>query len=245
MTRLAGAVPRAGDTAFLVTCEHGGNRVPRRYAAYFSGHRDLLESHRGYDVGALVMAKTLAGALRAPLIASTVSRLVIELNRSPGHPQEFSSIMKEVPERLRREVRERYYVPYRCKVEATLRQLLRRHARVVHISSHSFTQVLNGIARNADIGLLYDPRRMPEWELCARWQRAMRTLSPGWRVRCNYPYRGSDDGLTRHLRTLFPQRRYSGVELELNSAIVRSGARAWREARSTVIEALRIATADT
>ena len=151
--------------------------------------------------------------------------------------------MKEVPERLRLEATVRYYIPYRDKVETVLRKLLRRHARVVHISSHSFTPVLNGIARNADVGLLYDPRRTPERELCARWQRAMRTLSPGWRVRRNYPYRGSDDGLTCHLRRLFPEHRYSGVELELNSAIVRSGARAWRQARSTVVEALRMATA--
>jgi predicted N-formylglutamate amidohydrolase len=239
-----GSALNDAGTAFLVTCEHGGNRVPPRYAAYFTGHRRLLQSHRGYDVGALAMAGALARGLRAPLIASTVSRLVVELNRSPGHRQMFSSIMKEIPERYRREACLRYYVPYRSRVETVLRALLRRHGRVVHISSHSFTPVLNGVVRNADVGLLYDPRRRPERELCARWQRALRALSPEWRVRRNYPYRGSDDGLTRYLRTLFPERRYSGIELEMSAAIVRSGGHAWRRARSTVVEALRLAVAN-
>ena len=42
--------------ALLLTCEHGGNRIPPRYRTLFQGHRRLLESHRGYDRGALAVA---------------------------------------------------------------------------------------------------------------------------------------------------------------------------------------------
>lgn len=52
----------------LITCEHGGNRVPAAYAPLFLGQDALLDSHRGLDIGSLVLARQLASHLRAPLI---------------------------------------------------------------------------------------------------------------------------------------------------------------------------------
>jgi hypothetical protein len=80
--------------AFIITCEHGGNRIPTPYRLLFRGQGALLDSHRGYDPGSLVMAKALASACRAPLVASTTSRLLIDLNRSIGHPQLFSAVTR-------------------------------------------------------------------------------------------------------------------------------------------------------
>jgi predicted N-formylglutamate amidohydrolase len=77
---------------FIITCEHGGNRIPAPYRRLFREQRALLDSHRGYDPGSPVMAKALARAYRAPLVASTVSRLLIDLNRSISHPQLFSAL---------------------------------------------------------------------------------------------------------------------------------------------------------
>jgi predicted N-formylglutamate amidohydrolase len=75
--------------AFIVTCEHGFNRIPTPYRRLFREQRGLLVSHRGFDPGALVMATTLANACHAPFVASTTSRLLVDLNRSIGHPQSF------------------------------------------------------------------------------------------------------------------------------------------------------------
>ena len=36
---------------FIVTCEHGGNRIPAPYRPLFRGQKALLDSHRGYDPG--------------------------------------------------------------------------------------------------------------------------------------------------------------------------------------------------
>jgi len=226
---------------FVISCEHGGNRIPRAYAPLFRRYRSLLQSHRGYDAGALTMARSLSRALGAVLIASTTSRLLVELNRSPGHRDLFSPVMVGASDQVRRAIQRRYYLPYRRKVEAAVRASLALSNRVVHISSHSFTPVLGGMIRNADMALLYDPRRPSERRLCMCWQAALRTMDPAWRVRRNYPYRGSDDGLTRHLRRLFPDGLYSGIELEINQRIVRAGDRTWRDARSKIIDALRIA----
>jgi predicted N-formylglutamate amidohydrolase len=45
---------------FIITCEHGGNRVPAPYRPLFRGQQALLDSHRGYDPGSLVMARARA-----------------------------------------------------------------------------------------------------------------------------------------------------------------------------------------
>lgn len=232
----------AGD-AFLVSCEHGGNRVPARYRPLFRGHEDLLDSHRGYDPGALALARGLAAALGAPLVVSTVSRLLVDLNRSPHHPRLFSAATRGAPAGVRAEILERHYLPYRDEVERRVEAEASRGRRVVHVSAHSFTPRLNGVERTADVGLLYDPSRPGESALCAAWKAALRELAPHLRVRRNYPYAGKADGLTTHLRRRFPPRAYAGIELEVNQAIVFAGGRGWTALRRTVFAALLAATA--
>ena len=161
----------------IITCEHGGNRIPAPYRPLFREYGPLLDSHRGWDAGALDMAKALAKARRAPLVASTTSRLVIDLNRSIGHPQLFSAATRAAPAQTRAQIVEQYYRPYREQVEDLVGQAVSRGQRVVHISSHSFTPELDGKVRGADVGLLYDPARRERLR-CAPAGRNR------WRLRC-------------------------------------------------------------
>jgi predicted N-formylglutamate amidohydrolase len=228
---------------FLITCEHGGNRIPASYRALFQGFRELLGTHRGYDRGALVMAKELATALRAPLVTSTMSRLLIDLNRSIGHPQLFSAATRRAPMAVREQIIAQHYRPYRAQVERLVRQSVARRQRVIHISSHSFTGNLDGKLRHADVGLLYHPARGGEVELCARWKAALGAVAPELRVRRNYPYAGKGDGLTSYLRLRFPRRAYVGIELELNQDIVLGSRRRWTALRRLLVASLRAACA--
>jgi len=211
----------------LITCEHGGNRIPLRYRPLFAGFEALLQSHRGYDPGALAMARKFARLLDAPLFVSTTSRLLIDLNRSTGHPKLYSGATRKVPAAVRREILARYYLPYRTAVEAHIAAAIAHGNRVIHLASHSFTPVLDGVVRNADIGLLYDPARPGEVELCRRWQAKLEARAPGLRVRRNYPYTGRSDGFTAWLRRRFPADRYVGIELEINQQQLASGRRHW------------------
>jgi predicted N-formylglutamate amidohydrolase len=77
----------------IVSCEHGGNRVPSRFRKLIS--KRFLNTHRGYDPGALALARDVAAATHAPLFYSTVSREAL----------------------LRR-----YYFPYWNAVEKTVRR---------------------------------------------------------------------------------------------------------------------------
>ncbi len=230
-------------TAFLVTCEHGGNRIPAPYRRLFAGQRPLLDSHRGFDPGALAMAEALAGALGAALVASTVSRLLVDLNRSLGHRHLFSSATRTAPAPLRAQIVAQHYRAASRHGRAARSHSVGRGLRVIHIASHSFTPVMDGTARTADVGLLYDPRRRSESALSARWKAGLATRDPALRVRRNYPYAGKDDGLTAHLRTRFDPDDYVGIELEINQRIVAAGYPHFPALRRALIETLRSATA--
>ena len=226
----------------LITCEHGGNRIPPRYRALFAGFEALLHSHRGYDPGALVVARKLARVLDAPLFVSTTSRLLIDLNRSIGHPKLYSEATRDAPAAVRREILDRHYLPYRSAVEAHVAAAIARGSRVIHLASHSFTPVLDGVVRNADIGLLYDPARAGEAELCRRWQARLKAQAPELKVRRNYPYTGRSDGFTAFLRRRFPSDLYVGIELEINQKHVLPGGRRWRAMQDLVVETFHAAT---
>ncbi|BAL23863.1 N-formylglutamate amidohydrolase [Azoarcus sp. KH32C] len=228
-----------GDAcALLITCEHGGNRIPPRYRDCFAGHEALLASHRGYDPGALAMARELSHALAAPLIYATTSRLLVDLNRSPGHPRLYSEMIRRQPEALRREIFESHYLPFRTRAEGIIARAVEEGRRVVHVSSHSFTPVLDGVVRRADVGLLYDPARPGEAALCRAWLASLRRHAPELRLRRNYPYTGKSDGFTAYLRRRFDADRYIGVELEINQGLVGAPRDAWRRLRTELVASL-------
>jgi predicted N-formylglutamate amidohydrolase len=203
----------------------------------------LLDSHRGYDLGALRMARALALGLAAPLVSSTTSRLVIDLNRSIGHPQLYSAATRAVAASVRKEIAAQYYYPYRDEVERLVRRSAARGRRMIHIASHSFTPKLDGRLRRADVGLLYHPGRRAEVELCARWKAALAAAAPELQVRRNYPYAGKGDGLPSYLRLRYPGGAYVGIELEVNQKIVLGAGRGWSALRRVLIDSLRTACA--
>ena len=228
--------------ALIVTCEHGGNEIPAVYASRFRGSEALLATHLGYDPGALGVARDLARALRAALVVATVSRLLVELNRSPGRQFRLSPIMRAAPRALRDDVCRRHYTPYREKVEALVARAIDGGARVVHVSSHSFTPKFGEAVRRADVGLLYDPGRPHEHALALSWQRALEARRRDWLVRRNYPYRGTSDGFTSYLRRRYDDAAYAGLELEVNQRHVRDGEVPVAE-RAAIVSALRDALA--
>ncbi len=213
--------------ALLLSCEHGGAEIPRAYRQHFVGRaaREALASHRGADFGALWVAKRLARALGAPLHATTVSRLLVDTNRSEHHPRLFSEWSEALAPEERETVLDVHYRPHRARIEETIEELLRTSARVLHVAVHSFTPALDGVVRNADVGLLYDPRRAEELELAHGWAALLTSDEAKLRVRRNYPYRGVADGLTTALRKRYRGECYVGIELELGQALVgRAGA---------------------
>ena len=210
----------------LLTCEHGGNRIPREYRALFRGARATLASHRGWDPGALVLARAIARRLGLPVLAETWSRLLVESNRSPTNRRIWSPWTASLPKIEKARILERYWWPHRRRVEEAVRAVIDGGDRVLHVAVHSFTPVLGGETRTADVGLLFDSARRAERRVCTRWAELLRTRDPALRVRLNYPYRGAADGLSTWLRHRFPASAYLGVELEANQAYLAGPRRA-------------------
>src|SRR5690606_6679545 len=210
----------------ILTCEHASNRVPPAYRVLFRNQRAILKTHRGYDIGALPLARHLARRLHAPLFVTEVTRLLVEVNRSTHHPELFSEFSENLPPPDKDRVLDAYYHPHRERVEFSVGAHVDQGAQVIHVGVHSFTPVLDSVVRDADIGLLYDPARSRERAWCGLWRDALHDAAPHLRVRRNYPYRGASDGLTTYLRTRFPEDRYLGIELEVNQALFQDRASA-------------------
>jgi predicted N-formylglutamate amidohydrolase len=226
------------DIALVVSCEHASNRVPPEYAALFANAVALLDSHRGFDAGALEVARALAAAEHGtPLVEAHATRLLVDLNRSAGHPKLFSELTRDLPPEAKQRLIALHYTPYRSRVEGLVEEGVSRGSFVLHISSHSFTPVLDGLERNADVALLYDPGRRSEKAIAADWLDALAEAEPRWRLRRNYPYRGTADGLTTYLRTRFYGDVYAGLELEVSQRLV--GASEWPRALHVIAGSLR------
>jgi predicted N-formylglutamate amidohydrolase len=230
---------RRPELKLIVSCEHAGNRVPPRYRALFRGHAKVLQSHRGWDPGALELARAIAFTNHAQLLANTTTRLLVECNRSIGHAQLFSEFSRDLDTAEHLRLLATIYHPHRRRVEVAVGRALRGRMRVVHIGVHTFTPVLEGKRRRADVGLLYDPRRDFEVEVANAIARRLRLEEPRLRVRRNYPYKGWTDGLTTTLRGRFPAARYAGIEIELNQALVAKPA-SWKRVRRALAEAVRV-----
>jgi predicted N-formylglutamate amidohydrolase len=200
-----------------VTCEHAGNDLPEGYKKLFVGHLDVLKTHEGWDPGAIDVAGAISAQLHVPLFKCSSSRLLVEVNRSPGHPSLFSRFTRILPgpekEKLIREI----YNPYRDGVESAIDSYPKP---VIHLSVHTFTPVWNGAKRNVDIGLLFDPARKLELAFCESMANGLVRELSKLEIKFNEPYKGVDDGFTTYLRTKFSDDEYAGVEIEINQKYI-------------------------
>ncbi|TWT29499.1 N-formylglutamate amidohydrolase [Blastopirellula retiformator] len=206
--------------AVVLSCEHGGNHVPPKYRDSFRDAEQVLASHRGWDPGSLEVAQAFQRSTGAPLVSSTVTRLLVELNRSEGHANHFSQYTRDLPAETKRTINDQYYSPHRAAVQEAVERVRASGKRVIHLALHSFTPELDGEIRTAEIGLLYDPGRPGEKKFCAAWRTRLIALHANMRVRLNYPYLGKADGLTTSLRKKYSDAQYVGIELEVNQRLV-------------------------
>jgi len=203
----------------ILSCEHATATVPEEYAGLFAGAPHILETHQGYDIGAVEVAREIED-LAESVFYGGCSRLLIDINRSLHHPRLFSCFAAPLTKSEKGRIIADWYTPFRGEVLQAVENTLARHGEVLHLSVHSFTPVLNGVARPNDIGILYDPQRTREKDLAGRLVGALRAVPPKLSARMNFPYRGTSDGHTTHLRRHFNEDAYLGIELEINQRLL-------------------------
>lgn len=227
----------------ILSCEHASKAVPPRYRRLFAGHARMLESHRGWDPGALELARDLAATMKVPLAAGSATRLLVDLNRSLGAPTVFSELSARLSPAERARLLATLWRPHRRTVEKRVARAIARGSRVLHLSVHTFTPVFHGVRRSTHVGLLFDPARPGERAFARAWRRELADRAPRLVIRDNDPYSGRSDALVTDLRKVHGDGRYLGFELEVNQRFPRRGGRQWRALRRNLIESFEQARA--
>lgn len=208
---------------YLLSCEHGGNYIPAAYHHLFKGEEEVLYTHKGIDFGALRLARHLEKVSSLPLYSASISRLLVEANRSLGNEELFSEYSKQLAESEQQELLQQHYYPHRKQVEAAIAEATASGREVVHLAIHSFTPVLEGEVRKADIGILFDPSRPLEQGFAEQFQVQLLRQNANRKVMFNAPYPGTDDSLPTYLRKRFTRDQYGGLELEVNQKFFLDG----------------------
>lgn len=190
---------------YVITCDHASNRVPDDVAGGDLGlSAQDMTRHIAYDIGAEGVARTMAGALNAPLAMSRFSRLVIDPNRGEHDPTLVMKIYDgsiipgnrhvdaaEVERRLAR-----FHRPYHAAVAA----LFAAHQDPIFVSIHSFTPQLRGREpRPWQVSVLYARDTRLAYPFLARLR-----AEPDLCVGDNVPYTGHlpGDAMDQHALAL-------------------------------------------
>ncbi|WP_421703443.1 N-formylglutamate amidohydrolase [Aliiroseovarius sp.] len=206
-----------GSSPVVLVCEHASAHIPARYGG-LGLPPEAAESHAAWDPGALGVARHLSDLLDAPLVASTVSRLVYDCNRPPSSDtaiRELSEI-HEVPgnrdlsPEARQERVDTVYRPF----EAALAGLMDQRGKGVLVTVHSFTPVYHGKTREVQLGILHDSDARLADLMLARAQDHTAMVT-----RRNDPY-GPEDGVTHTLKHHAIPRGWANVMLEFRNDLI-------------------------
>ncbi|MFD1695412.1 N-formylglutamate amidohydrolase [Roseibium aestuarii] len=152
-----------GAGGFVFLCEHASNYIPPSMGT-LGLDSEALSSHIAWDPGALGVARALAGLLDSPLVASGLSRLLIDCNRETDAPDliPVRSELTDIPgnadldEAARRHRINLAHVPFHAAAEAVISARCAAGLRPAVVSLHSFTPVYKGVSRPWEIGLIHD-----------------------------------------------------------------------------------------
>jgi len=159
-------IPSQGQSAFIVVADHAGARIPRRL-----GNLGLpaaeLERHIAWDIGALGVARRVAAAIDAPLVAQNYSRLVIDCNRDPQVETSIPHISEtsEIPGNVNLNSAEiaarraEIFDPYHRRIRELIDERMAKKMPTILVAQHTMTDVYKGERRNMHAAILYNRDR--------------------------------------------------------------------------------------
>ncbi|HEU0031565.1 MAG TPA: N-formylglutamate amidohydrolase [Kofleriaceae bacterium] len=206
----------------VLSCEHAAWHLPP--GVELGVALDVLQSQASWDHGAFDIASRLSDATGIPVHAGAFSRMFVDLNRGPDHPDVVPAVSygAVVPGNANLTPGDRaqrvaaFHQPYWDAVRRDVLARLHDRGAVLHLSSHSFDPALDPANRQFDVGVLYDPDHAFEAELAERLLFALRAA--GLAVRANQPYGGVGAAICTSLRRELAGRSYAGIQLESSHA---------------------------
>lgn len=211
----------AKPVELIFSCEHASHSLPP--GVDLGLDEAALRSQASWDPGALSLSAALAARFGKHVFAGHYSRLWVDLNRNPVHPDVIPTTCYGLAvaanagladsDRARRLAQ--YHAPFRHAVETAVRACIEDEKRCVLVSWHSFAPEMFGELRPDPVGVLFDPRLAFEQNFAEGMLEAINKA--GVSARPNYPYVGYTDGgngLYCELRRRFGPEEYAGIEVE-------------------------------
>ncbi len=147
---------------FLLLGDHAGRSIPGRL-----GDMGLppgaLDRHIASDIGVRGLGERLSQALNACFVHQAYSRLVIDCNRQPGAPDSIPEMSDGVvipanrglSDDQKAQRRAEIFQPYHDRISSLLEARRRAGQATLMVALHSFTPVLQEIARPWRYGVLH------------------------------------------------------------------------------------------
>lgn len=234
----------------LFVADHATNFIPASCGTLGLDEAHLQE-HIAWDIGTLEVARAVRNRTGGRLLRAPVSRLVIDLNRDPGHPglipESSDGILIPGNMGLSPEERQRrlevYFHPYHNLLSAEIDAMLEVDDKVALVSLHSFTprlrgqgmagQGMNGQARPWHVGILYNQddrlaRRAIDWL----------RREPGLNVGDNEPYSGRLLNYTMDRHAEARGLPYLSIEIRQDLISTPEGVADWSERLSALLRFL-------
>ena len=181
----------AGGGEILLTCEHGGQLVPRALGNLGVSAADM-QRHIAWDIGALALSQALLENVSARLVSQRFSRLVIDCNRGPASPDLIPTVSDDTPVPGNRDLSQTdigartaaIHTPFHDRIAA---EIARDRPRLL-VSIHSFTPMMGQQRRHMHAGFLAN--RMPE--VAERFMATIGAAAPELVLSMNEPYTVDD-----------------------------------------------------
>jgi predicted N-formylglutamate amidohydrolase len=190
-------INRDGAAQLLLACDHASRRVPKSLGNLGIAKSEF-ERHIAYDIGTEAITRILSETLDAPAVLAGYSRLVLDINRPPGHPESIPEVSDNTAIPANQNLSEaekdqrvsELHDPYHEAVGHTMAHIWNRGPAPALFSVHSFTPNYGNDSRPWDVGILWkrDPRiAVPMMELFR---------ARGMNVGDNVPYSALDMAYT-------------------------------------------------
>jgi predicted N-formylglutamate amidohydrolase len=152
----------AGRSPFLLIGDHAGSKLPATLGDLGLSPADRSR-HIAIDIGTYGLGLNLARLLDAPFLNQVYSRLVIDCNREPDHDTAIPTISDgtSIPGNQALDAHARtgrvaaIHSSYHAAIAALIADRQAAGYETILLSLHSFTPVMDGVARPWDVGVLH------------------------------------------------------------------------------------------
>lgn len=230
---------RAGGMVLLA--DHAGREVPDEYGRLGLPEAEF-DRHIAYDIGVEPLTRRLAELTGAPALMARFSRLLIDANRGEDDPtlirQLYDGTVIAANYPMSDEERERrleaFYRPYHDAVGSLIASVATSSARAPFVASiHSFTPVMQGVARPWHVGILWDSD-----DRAVRPIIDMLRAEPGLVVGDNEPYDGALKGDTMYRHAILNGYPHVLVEVRQDLIADAAGVEAWARRLAPMLDAI-------